>query len=103
MEEVLIPQVFSRSIFVKDSDEGVIEIANVADATDFLSTWPESRRGPIYKTALRACHAARDGQLTVDGARNAFAGFARSVGIREPDAASIDPWKVKPKTGRMPL
>lgn len=94
---------FSRPIFVKDVDQAILQISNVADALGFLARWPEQRRGPIYNTAMRACHAAREDRLSVDGARNAFAGFARSVGIREPEAVSVEPWIATPKRGRMPL
>ncbi|CAN7565907.1 DUF982 domain-containing protein [Aminobacter sp. LjRoot7] len=94
---------FSSPIFVKDVDQAILQIATVTDALGFLAKWPEQRRGPIYNTAMRACHAAREDRLSVDGARNAFAGFARSVGIREPEAAPIEPWMVTSKRGRMPL
>ncbi|GAA4117561.1 DUF982 domain-containing protein [Aminobacter aganoensis] len=94
---------FSRPIFVKDEGQAVREIACVADALAFLTTWPENRRGPIHSTAVRACQAAREGRLTVDGARNAFAGFARSVHIREAGPVSVEPWMVTPRRGRMPI
>jgi hypothetical protein len=102
-EEVMTAKTFSSPIFVRDADQAILQIASVADALGFLARWPEQRRGPIYNTAMRACHAAREDRLSVDGARNAFAGFARSVGIRETEAVSIEPWIATPKRGRMPL
>ncbi|AWC23169.1 hypothetical protein CO731_02638 [Aminobacter sp. MSH1] len=94
---------FSRPIFVKDEDQTIREIACITDALEFLTKWPENRRGPIHNTAVRACQAAREGRLTVDGARNAFAGFARSVRIREAGPVSVEPWMITPKRGRMPI
>ncbi|UVK46727.1 DUF982 domain-containing protein [Mesorhizobium sp. AR07] len=53
------------------------EIGRVADAMDFLQRWPVDRRGPLYRTALKACGAAIAAQMSEEEAIAAFAGFAR--------------------------
>lgn len=93
---------FDRPVFVQHENQ-ICEIGSIADAIEFLTCWPENRRGPIYSATIRACHAAHDGRLPVDGARNAFSAFARSVRIREPSPLAIGPWKVAAKRGRMPF
>jgi hypothetical protein len=57
------------------------DIATLAEMQNFLREWPQARRGKIYDNALRACHAARSGQLTKDQARRAFIAFAETAGI----------------------
>ena len=91
---------FTRSLFVKDGRHGIREIACIGDALSFLADWPESRRGPIYHAASRACHAARCGQMPLEGARAALQSFARSAGALEQAPVSIEPWMVVPKSGR---
>ena len=61
----------------------------LADAFEFLERWPEP--GTDYQTALRACQRAHDGHLPLSVARDAFAGFARSVKILEPVSTAL-PW-----------
>ncbi|CCV08286.1 conserved hypothetical protein [Mesorhizobium metallidurans STM 2683] len=90
---------FDNPVFVKDGQFIALEIACVADALDFLDEWPRNRRGPIYDTAKRACHRAHDGLVPVSVARDAFAGFARSVNILE-DVSGVLPWMTAPNTGR---
>lgn len=50
-------QTFTRSLFVKDERHIIREITCIADALVFMGDWPESRRGPVYGAALRACQA----------------------------------------------
>lgn len=76
-------RVFDVPLFVKSGQHLIQEIATLDDAVDFLEDWPLNRRGPIYETALRACHRAYSRDVPLDVARNAFAGFARSAGIFE--------------------
>lgn len=93
-------QAFARSLFVKDERRIIREITCIVGALAFLEDWPESRRGPIYHAALRACHAARCGQMPLEGARAAVQTFARSAGVLEQAPVSIEPWMVVPKSGR---
>lgn len=90
---------FNRSLFVKH-EQVVREIGCVADAIAFLTDWPEKRRGPIYNAAARACQAARNGQLPIEGARSALQSFARSANILEQSPVSVEPWMVTTKSGR---
>ncbi|AMS42494.1 MULTISPECIES: DUF982 domain-containing protein [Aminobacter] len=92
-----------RPLYVRDGLRIIREIECLSDALAFLRDWPETRRGPIYHSAVRACRAAQAGQLHLDGARNAMQCFARSVGILEVAPVSIEPWMVAPRSGRMPI
>ncbi|WP_439502796.1 DUF982 domain-containing protein [Aminobacter ciceronei] len=86
-------QAFGRAVFVRDGAH-IREIQDINDALAFMGAWPTSRRGPIYDSALRACHAAQVGQLHADGASDAIRAFARSVGILEQTPVAIDPWVI---------
>jgi Protein of unknown function (DUF982) len=79
-EEKMIDKRFESPVFVRNG-ELIQEIAHIEDALYFLDDWPEKRRGPIYETARRACHAAFDGRYPMDAAREAFAGWARLARI----------------------
>jgi uncharacterized protein DUF982 len=57
------------------------DIATLAEMQNFLTEWPQARRGKIYDTALRACEMARAGHLTREQARRAFTAFAEAAGI----------------------
>ena len=59
----------------------VQDIETVRDAAEFLRQWPQSRRGPVYDCAARACDAAIASRLTAEEARKAFYSFARITGI----------------------
>ena len=48
---------------------------------NFLKEWPPAFRGRSHAAALRACEAARCGEIDLDKARQAFLVFARKVGI----------------------
>ncbi len=91
---------FGNTVFLRDGAD-LREITCIHDALLFLDAWPMERRGPIYNTALRACRAACDGSMAADRARSAFLGFARSTGILEKTAVSMDPWKLSSKRGRI--
>jgi Protein of unknown function (DUF982) len=95
----MISKRFENSVFVRNSNIIVQEIAQLEDALDFLDDWPEDRRNTIYETARRACLAAFDGRYPVDAARNAFAGWARSASILEDDL-KVMPWMIAPRSGR---
>lgn len=90
---------FSRPLFVKH-EHVTCEIACITDAIAFLTDWPETRRGPIYSVAARACHAARNGQFPVEGARSAVQSFARSANILEQNPMSVEAWMVATKSRR---
>lgn len=93
-------QTFTRSLFVKDERHIIREITSIADALVFMGDWPESRRGPVYGAALRACQAARCGQMAREGARSALLCFARSAGVLEQAPVSLEPWMLVPKRDR---
>jgi len=57
------------------------EIASLTEMQNFLKEWPSARRGESYVRALRACEAARAGEIDLDKARQAFLVFARKAGI----------------------
>jgi hypothetical protein len=57
------------------------EIASLTAMHNFLKEWPPALRGESHATALRACEAARGGEIDLDKARQAFLVFARKAGI----------------------
>jgi hypothetical protein len=89
---------FDSPVYVRAAEGLIQEIACLDDAFDFLDEWPEHRRGVIYETARRACCRAYDGLLPLKVARDALAGFARSVNILE-DVATPMPWMASAKAG----
>ncbi|MER9868593.1 DUF982 domain-containing protein [Mesorhizobium sp. M0136] len=89
---------FESPVFVRAAEGLIQEIACLEDAFDFLDEWPKHRRGVIYETAKRACHRAYDGLIPLIVARDAFAGFARSVKILE-DVATAMPWVAAAQSG----
>jgi hypothetical protein len=76
-------RVFETPIFVKSGEHLIQEIRSLDDAMDFLEEWPRNRQGPIYETALRACHRAYSRDVPLGVARSAFIGFAKAAGIYE--------------------
>jgi hypothetical protein len=77
------------------------EVTSLREAWEFLTDWPQSRRGPVHATALRACSAAMAGNLSTENARRAFVGFAKVYGILDEDAVPIAPWTSAPQdTGK---
>ena len=57
------------------------EIASLTAMQNFLKEWPSASRGESHATALRACEAARAGDIDLDTARQAFLDFAKKAGI----------------------
>ncbi|TGT35758.1 DUF982 domain-containing protein [Mesorhizobium sp. M8A.F.Ca.ET.165.01.1.1] len=82
---------FSSPIFVKRAAYIVQEIANVADAVDFLNDWPEEQKDLTHQTALQACCNAYDGRKPVSAAHHAFLEFAMRAAILE-DPISAMQW-----------
>jgi len=99
LEVSMSERTFDNPVFVRAAEGLIQEIACLDDALDFLDEWPEHRRGVIYETAKRACHRAFDGFVPLKVARDAFAGFARSVKILEDVSAAI-PWTAGANTGQ---
>ena len=91
-------RMFDSPVFVKDGKSIIQEIACVEDALEFMYEWPKSRRGPIYNTALRACQRAFASDCPLSIARDAFAGFAKSVKILEEVTTPL-PWMTNPRPG----
>lgn len=84
-------RMFTNSVFVKNENSTIQEIACLEDALEFLYEWPMNRRGPIYQTALRACQRAFDSDYPRIAFRDAFASFAKSAKILE-DVSTRVPW-----------
>ncbi|RUW64486.1 MAG: DUF982 domain-containing protein [Mesorhizobium sp.] len=82
---------FGGPIFVKRAAYIVKEIANVADAIDFLNDWPKEQKDLAHQTALQACCDAYDGHKPVSAAHQAFLEFATSAAILE-DPMSAMQW-----------
>ncbi|WP_051333886.1 DUF982 domain-containing protein [Mesorhizobium sp. WSM3224] len=57
------------------------EIASLTAMQNFLKEWPAVSRGESYAMAVRACEAARAGEIDLDQAREAFLVFAKKAGI----------------------
>jgi Protein of unknown function (DUF982) len=83
MEVAVNDRTFGSPVFVKSSTHLIHEIVTLEDALDFLEEWPLARRGPIYETALKACHRAYIRDVPLDVGLKAFVGFAKSAGIYE--------------------
>ncbi|WP_352837865.1 DUF982 domain-containing protein [Mesorhizobium sp. M0830] len=98
LEVSMSVRTFESPVFVRASEDLILEIACLEDAFDFLDEWPKHRRGIVYETAKRACHRAFDGLIPLKVARDAFAGFARSVKILE-DVATTMPWITARRSG----
>ncbi|TIR17074.1 MAG: DUF982 domain-containing protein [Mesorhizobium sp.] len=90
---------FSSPVFVRRSIYMVQEIANLADAIDFLNDWPEDQQDLVHLAALRACLDACDGQKPLSAARHAFLDFAKHCEILE-DPMSAMKWIAACKKAR---
>ena len=62
-----------------------VEVGSVHQALQFLRQWPESRQGPVFRSASRSCEAAWQGQVSADEARQSLASFADITGILDRD------------------
>ena len=56
---------------------------------EFLTEFPPSRRRLSYGAAVKACEAARAGEISVDAARDALITFAATAGILWPPVQPI--------------
>ncbi|RWO08435.1 MAG: DUF982 domain-containing protein [Mesorhizobium sp.] len=56
-------------------------IASLFDMHEFLTEFPPSRRRLSYGAAVKACEAARAGEISPEAARDALITFAVSAGI----------------------
>jgi hypothetical protein len=57
-------------------------VNSVAEAAEMLLfRWPDERRGPAYRMALRSCLAALEGNETTATARNTFLHAEEEAGI----------------------
>ncbi|WP_348629077.1 DUF982 domain-containing protein [Mesorhizobium sp. M4B.F.Ca.ET.017.02.2.1] len=99
LEVSMSERTFESPVFVRAAEGLIQEIACLEDAFDFLDEWPSHRRRIIYETAKRACCRAFDGSVPLQVARDAFAGFARSVKILE-DVTTAMPWMAGAKMGQ---
>jgi hypothetical protein len=99
MEVTVNERAFDVPVFVRSGEHYVQEICSLDDVLDFLEEWPRNRQGPIYETALRACHRAYSRDVPLDVARNAFIGFAKSAGIHE-KVETLLPFPAISRSGR---
>ncbi len=83
-------RIFDCPVFVKAGNSVGEEIAYLEDALHFLYDWP-------HDTALRACRRAFEADYPLNAAREAFAGFAKSVGIL--DKTDRPPGWTLPRSG----
>jgi hypothetical protein len=83
LEISMSEKTFVEPVYVKTTDGLVEEIAGLEDALDFLYDWPETNRSTIHATAVDTCEEAYDEGRPILAAKNAFVGFAKSVGILE--------------------
>lgn len=97
LEDLMNDRMFDSPVFVKSRNSLIQEIACLENALEFLYEWPESKRGIIYETALRACRRAFDSGYPLSAAREAFCGFAKSVNIHEEVTTTL-PWMVGNRT-----
>jgi len=79
---------FDKPVSVSIGFGSKLEVNSLMGIHQFLTDWPPSRRTSVYSTAVRACEAARQGQLTAEQARRAFIEFAKVHDILWPE---IDP------------
>ncbi|MER9723806.1 MULTISPECIES: DUF982 domain-containing protein [unclassified Mesorhizobium] len=69
-------------------------LASLFEMHDFLTDFPPSRRRLSYGAAVRACEAARAGEISTEAARDALITFAVTAGILWPavqPAVSVKP------------
>ncbi|RWM22811.1 MAG: DUF982 domain-containing protein [Mesorhizobium sp.] len=69
-------------------------IASLFEMHEFLTEFPPSRRRLSYGAAVKACEAARAGEISPEAARDALITFAVAAGILWPSAqpaASVKP------------
>lgn len=85
----MIDNTFSSPVAVMIGLGAKREVCSLREMHEFLTDWPPSRRTDVYRTAVRACAAARGGHLTVEQARRAFVEFARISGILWPDMDGV--------------
>lgn len=79
---------FDNPVCVSVGFGSKLEVSSLMGIHQFLTDWPPSRRTSVYSTAVRACEAARHGQLTAEQARRAFIEFAKIHDILWPE---VDP------------
>lgn len=65
------------------------EVRNVMDAYRHLTEWPASFRDTAHSVALKACHAALQGDIEAETARGLFAAFAAKHDLLGPEIPAI--------------
>ncbi|WP_442920894.1 DUF982 domain-containing protein [Mesorhizobium sp. CCNWLW176] len=84
---------FASPIDVDDGPHLIGEIHCLEEALDFPEDWPRWGRGPIDRTAVSACTAARLGRMSIDSACGAFKSFARATSILRETQPTITWWQ----------
>lgn len=72
---------FTPHIWIKEGDLARSVISSVAEAIDFLATWPPNRRGAFFYLASDSLQSAITGSIEPNDARRAFETFCREAGI----------------------
>ncbi len=75
---------FTKPVMVFVGSDFLRQIGSITEADEYLTEWPQRRRGPIFETARRACEAAKSGTVTAEQAYRAFEGFCRVSGVLAP-------------------
>jgi hypothetical protein len=65
------------------------EVRGVIDAYRHLAEWPQSLRDTAHSIALKACSAARRGEIEAETARGLFAAFAEKHDLLAPETSAI--------------
>jgi hypothetical protein len=64
-------------------------LSSLFEMHDFLTEFPPSRRRLSYGAAVKACEAARAGEISADAARDALITFAVTAGVLWPTVQPI--------------
>ncbi|MEK1949656.1 MAG: DUF982 domain-containing protein [Ensifer adhaerens] len=91
-------KMFDRPVYLSERKDLVIEIANLADAIDFLEEWSEGDQDVIHDATLKTCYLAHDGLKPISVARDTLCAFAKKKGILV-EAPAVLPWMLKGTSG----
>ena len=80
MERQKIP--FDSPVSIRAGHENTIRhVKSVNGASEVMTDWPHSRRGPVYQETVAVIEAALAGDVTAAPAREAFHAFADHAGV----------------------
>lgn len=96
--EVAMNANFKRPVYLKEREGLICEIFSLADAIDFLESWPEKDRDLVHEATLKTCYMAHDGHKPLEVARDAIRAFGNKKGILMKQPA-VQAWMIKSPTG----